>query len=198
MNCFLDMDGVLVDFFGPFVKKFGGSLQEALKKNELPISVRLEDHIKVPEGYNVYDHWTAEDWLKLEPYPWAKDLIARVEHYFGPENVYLCTSAGYAGTKFYEEACAGKSRWVAKYLPDYTKRLIICFSKKALAHPDAVLIDDQTSNFVGFLTGRGKAILFPAYWNDAYDVLDGDKSASNILAYMEQKLRAAKGYDCCP
>jgi len=198
MNCFLDMDGVLVDFFGPFVKKFGGSLQEALKKNELPISVRLEDHINVPEGYNIYDHWEMEDWLALKPLPWMKELIAYVEDQFGPENVYLCTSAGYAGTKFYEEACKGKSRWVAEYLPDYTKRLIICFSKKALAHPDAVLIDDQAGNFVSFLSAGGKAILFPAYWNEAYRVLDGTGDPGRVMTYIKQKVRFVKKANCCP
>lgn len=196
MICLLDMDGVLVNFFGPFLQKFGVSLEAVLRKEKLPISGRLEDYVDGTGKSSFYNQWFAEDWEKLPKLSWADELIKFAEEKFGPDNVYLCTSAGYAGSQFYEEACIGKSRWVHQHLPDYTRRLVICMKKQVFAHPDAILIDDQTGNFVSFLSAGGKAVLFPAYYNSEYPVLGSSENPERVMSYVRQKVNSLTR-TCC-
>lgn len=163
MKCFLDMDGVLVDFIGG-----------ANKAHNLP------DPYLDPANHGVYDtqklwgltakeFWeptnSMEFWLGLEKTPEADAIADMVCRKFGSKNVAILT----APSPFL--ACAGAKRlWIEKHFPQFKKRIILASAgaKQFLAAPDKILVDDRDSNIEEFMEGKGLGILVPRLWNKNY------------------------------
>ena len=157
---YLDMDGVLVDFFTAALRVHG---QESLA-DAWPKGVR--DMAKVM-GLTQKEFWRPIEaqgeayWEELEPLPWMHELvdIARAHG-----TMSILTSP------HLHPAChAGKYTWMQKHLAKGPNRpfseYVLTRAKHRLALRDSVLVDDKESHVEAFREAGGHAILFPQIWN---------------------------------
>jgi 5'(3')-deoxyribonucleotidase len=158
----LDMDGVIVDFVKGVCGLHGRTNPYLNGKN---INEFGMDKIW---GLSASDFWKDcgyEFWSSLEFSPEAESVISRVEECVGPENICLltapCATAG---------CIDGKREWVRKFMPAYSKRLLVGSSKEFLAAPGRLLIDDRNENVWSYVKASGPAFLFPRPWNDNHDL----------------------------
>ncbi len=157
-KCFLDLDDVLVDFIAGACKTHGRP--NPYKKPE----ARGRWDIAKLLGMTDLEFWQPLDnhhfWINLRPTKDAEAILRVVEHAFGEQNVCLLTDpSGRAGPP------SGKMAWVQRFLPSYTRRLLIGSPKYFCAASDAVLIDDADHNVEAFRRHGGQAILVPRPWN---------------------------------
>ena len=152
---FIDLDGVLVDFVGEFLRRhkaLGGqevhessvdrwAIHEVLGIHETTMWSRLED-----EGF----------WASLELYPWSRELLFACQSLGG--QVAILSSPGHCPS-----TASGKMRWAAKHLPGVP--LILAHRKDLIAGPGRVLIDDSDDNCASWTRAGGRAVLFPQWWN---------------------------------
>ena len=159
MKVFLDMDGVLVDFFTGVNEVFN-----------IP---------KPPHRYNWFEDYDVT-WEQLNKVcgarffsnlDWMSDgreIEEAVRVKFGSNNVYLVTLP-----MSNSESWTGKVEWVNKRLSIYNKRLTISTAPKSLlAGPDTLLIDDRDENIAEFIATGGSGILVPRPWNELHDLAD--------------------------
>jgi hypothetical protein len=155
--CYLDLDGVLVDFVrGAF----------ALHGKEIPYpEVRwdFDKQLGIPPevfwGKMGKDFWEDLPWTQEGP-----DLIKALETIFGSDNIVLMTSP--VGTPGGVE---GKVNWIRRELPGYSRRFFIGPPKHMLAGPGKLLVDDHDENIDKFCAAGGKAIMVPRPWNRRRD-----------------------------
>jgi len=186
----LDMDGVLVDFIGGIVKRFGlgSSTNDYISrtfgtKKKCPWN--LEKLFPSLSLDDLYDVFTVDFWAHLEPTAWFEWLIVGCRPEPGVD-VYLCTSPGYLGgehSDYFRNAVIGKELWIMKHLPEMCKNVIFTFDKRPLACGN-VLVDDSDENVVAF----DRAILCPAPWNSNYRIYWQGEIA--VCAYILDKLGA--------
>lgn len=167
MKCFLDMDGVLVDFIG------GASLAHDLPNPYSPMSDRAAGewdiaklwHLKEDEFWQPLNSSTF--WEELQPTPEADEILFLCENAFGFENICLltCPSAS-------PYSAMGKLRWIQSHLPQYARRYMMGPAKQFCAGPDAILIDDNDINCQCFTNHLGGAVLLPRPWNANYAIAD--------------------------
>lgn len=121
-------------------------------------------------------------WETVPFAPWGKDLVALAETYFGKE-VYLLTSPIPNG-----ECSKGKQLWVNKFMPKYTKKLIIAHRKHACVGHDGILIDDSYSMEAKFIEYEKSQsfFLFPSYQNKLHPVVDQMYKDPSIAIKMVQ------------
>jgi 5'(3')-deoxyribonucleotidase len=148
MKCFLDMDGVIVDFVGGMYKLAG------LPRHYGPSA----DHLYAA----TVGEMGREFWANLKPTPEFTTIIRFVEHNFGMENCCILTSPCPT------PGCMdGKRDWLAKYFPYFIQnnRFLMGSCKEFCAEPQAVLIDDHDDNINKFRAAGGLGILVPQPWN---------------------------------
>lgn len=153
--CYLDMDGVLVDFVGGSLRYHGKHLAPADVRWEFPTQV----------GFS--GTWASEFWDKLGFDFWAnlewthegKDLLYAIEEKFG-DNVILMTSpCATAGS------VEGKISWINSNLPKYARKFMVGPAKHLTAGPGKLLVDDYEGNTDKFVEHGGRAVLVPRPWN---------------------------------
>lgn len=171
MKVFLDMDGVLVDFFTGVNGIFNIS--------------------KPPHKYNWFEDYNVSreqlntvcgsrffsdlDWMYD-----GREIEEAVRVKFGSGNVCLVTLP-----MPNSESWMGKVEWVNKHLSLYNKRLIISTASKSLfAGPDTLLIDDKDENIKEFREAGGQGILVPRPWNKLHGWAD------ETLQVMKNSLEA--------
>lgn len=160
VRIFVDMDGVLVNTVP--------SMCEAHNKPypypDFNGSFHLEDlwDISLEEFYKPLDY---NFWANLPPYDNYLDLIKACEN---KGDVYILSSPGTFGKGVYD----GKRDWIKKYLPEYTRKLILTQSKEACATSNSLLIDDYEKNINAFNKAGGNTILVPRPWNKRYNDID--------------------------
>lgn len=149
--CYLDMDGVLVDFVS-------GAL--ALHRSDLPyeeVAWELDKQL----GMEPEQFWGPMDrdfWANLSWTPEGKYLLQGIEKRFG-NRVAIATSPG-------DERCMlGKLDWLRRELPQYVKRTFFGQDKSLLAGWGRILVDDCDGHVAPFHEQGGQAILFPRPWN---------------------------------
>lgn len=166
MRVLLDMDGVLADWIG------GVARLVPIRKDWLAVQgKRPDDPRAIFEGWD-WDRLRPWDvvFAQLMPLPWAYDLDDMLSEEFG-EDVWVASSPGYPTgdpADFFSGACVGKGRWICEHFPNLTRRLVLVFDKLCLASPENILVDDRESAVTRFRASGGKAVLFPAPWNDRY------------------------------
>jgi 5'(3')-deoxyribonucleotidase len=136
---FTDCDGVLADFNGGFIKKFGKPF-ESFNTNWCWEQINSDPHhflnLEVHEGAREY--W---------------DVIAP----FNPTVLTGCPRA-----PGYDDAARSKIAWVAKHFGEHVP-VIACMSKDKHLHmvqPGDILIDDHERNLKGWRKAGGTGILF--------------------------------------
>jgi hypothetical protein len=142
--CFVDMDGVLVDFVTGACRTHGSTLY-------------LEPHL-VSWGF------PTQIWAGLGWTPEGKDLLAGVEALVGAESIALMTSP--CDTPGSVE---GKVEWVRRNLPAYRRRLFVGPAKHLAAGPAKILVDDHDANVDKFRAHGGAAVQPPRPWNRRQD-----------------------------
>lgn len=177
--CYVDLDGVIVDFCSDFVKLGGSSLQQIIEENELPIPFNIETLLKFK---SVYDLITVNFWVQLKKYTWADELLSELEKRFN-NNIYFATSAGIPGTDFFNKAVLGKCLWLNEHYHNYLERTIFTYKKGHLGGPNKILIDDNQNNVNEFCANKGYGILFPQYWNNKFKLID--KNIEEVLLSID-------------
>jgi hypothetical protein len=156
---FVDMDGVLCDFISGAHEAHG----------------RKYVHEEYPRGcWEIADHWGItgnafwggidakyDFWESLNPYPWMGEVLDLARS--AGNEVKLLTSPSKSPLCYY-----GKRAWCDKHVP-HDIELIICKSKRFLASPHRLLIDDGDHNVKPWREAGGVAVLFPQPWNDGWD-----------------------------
>lgn len=154
--CFIDLDGVLVDF-----------VQGAFTYHNINIPWRdiqwdflKQANIK-PDAF--WSPLGQPFWASLKPTNELFVIIPAAERKFGAENVFLCSSpCETAG------CITGKAAWVEKHLPSYSRRLILTNRKEVFSGSGRVLIDDRDENVESWEKAGGIGVLVPRPWNKTH------------------------------
>ena len=151
--CFVDLDGVLVDFVGGALK---------LHNKPLPMDVVTWDFDQ-QVGLSAQEFWSPlgeEFWANLEWTAEGVALLVCLDELFRGRVALLSSPCATPG------CCDGKRQWVRKHLgPDWLKRLMLSSAKHLFAAPGKVLIDDNNENVDAFVGAGGRAVLTPRPWN---------------------------------
>jgi 5'(3')-deoxyribonucleotidase len=161
MQAFIDLDGVLADYYGGVCRAFGvakpwpylcplGAWNFFVHP---PLSLTNEQ---------VTPKMDRNFFANLDLLPDAYEIVQFMESQFEGE-VYFLTS--HWNTTGCEE---GKRQWVHKHFPHFDKRTLIGSCKEACARPTAYLWDDSPVNCDVFKEAGGLAILIPRPWNSRH------------------------------
>lgn len=152
-HIFLDLDGVLTDFYEASRKLIGNP--PALEEHQW--NFWLDWDIPSKQFWHEVEEAGEDFWANLKPYPWAADLIALISCFSGHT---LATAP-----KLYPECYSGKFKWIRQFFGPSYSGLMIGEEKHLLQKKNSVLIDDGEENVERFEDGGGHAILFPQPWN---------------------------------
>lgn len=175
----LDLDGVLADivvaaalwYEVDIPKEWPWGRYDAEKVLGLP-----------GEGKQVWFDFPERFWVEIPWMPDGQAILKSCEMAVGAENVVICTHP--TGS----ESFAGKEKWIARHIPAYRKRVVYAEAKWALAHPDALLVDDYGVNIGQFAAQGGQVCMVPRPWNDNWP------HRSQALQYVNTRvLRFAQG-----
>lgn len=161
---FIDLDGVLADFFAGVCRVFNRpDLAACWPAGEYSCEKVL--------GITRSEFWRAIEadphfWSSLAAYPWKSPLIDAVRSWgYRP---FICT------TPSTDPVCAAqKTMWIQDHLGSQWRDYCLCQDKHLLAAPNRILIDDKDENVDLFTEFGGTGILFPQRWNSCHEVHDG-------------------------
>jgi hypothetical protein len=173
-RCFVDLDGVLVDFNRGAIRRHGREHPDPWPAGVWAVREVL--------GLDSESFWAPMDeqfWVELDPLPDCYDLLRLLESIFGAENVCILSSPARSAS-----ALAGKYRWILRHLPGYERRYLIGPPKHFCAAPGKVLVDDLEENVKRFSEAGGQGVLIPRPWNGGHAVLP-----ERVLGQMEEILR---------
>lgn len=174
IKCFLDMDGVLVNFVGGLFKlhRVPNLYEDPSNLGNWHCDEMITKYKNISKN-QVFDPLEEDFWANLEPMHDFNPLLKIIEDHFGRENICLMTSPTM------NKGCpAGKLRWIEKHMPWYYKNRHwnIGSLKHFSAHKNSILLDDSAENIKKFHYEGGDTILIPRPWNHAHiyanDVVD--------------------------
>jgi 5' nucleotidase, deoxy (Pyrimidine), cytosolic type C protein (NT5C) len=173
MTCYLDMDGVLVDFTNGAFRLHNTFL--APHETDWDFCIKMGfAHATDPAFWGPMD---AKFWANLDWTVEGRELLDGVEKLFG-NNVVLLTAPPPGSL----EATAGKIEWVRKHLPQYESRLMVGKAKHLLAGPRKILVDDNDTNVFKFNEHGGSSVLVPRPWNSCkHQCVDGNHDVESLL-----------------
>ena len=171
--CFLDMDGVLVDFVAGAHKVHGKTYEYKSVTWEFMKHFGVSNNdFWAPMGF---DFWADLPWTKEGP-----ELLRGLERYF-PESIVLMTSPCLT-----VGSVEGKVEWIRRNMPNYARKFFVGPAKHLAAGPGKVLIDDHDNNVDLFRLYGGNAVLIPRPWNRLADFApDGHFVPDDILHEIE-------------
>jgi hypothetical protein len=162
---FLDVDGVLADFFGSAAVACGRAREEGHQAGRWN---GFEDW-----GLDEVQFWSKIDaqgekfWSDMRILPWAMEVYNICLR--TADQVVLLTSPPRAAW-----AWSGRVQWIQKHFGGPAFRefsLTPSGLKHLLAGPDRLLVDDNNSNVSQFIAAGGAALCFPQPWNSGRDIL---------------------------
>lgn len=163
VKCFLDMDGVLIDFLSGASKAHGRELPYTKVENRGIWETEQLWGITSDAFWKPIDALGAGFWEDLPKTDECDEIISLVDNYFGLDNVAILTAPSD------DPNCViGKKLCLKKRLPMFKKRVIFTGAKEFLAGPNRVLIDDRDKNIKDFFEAGGYAIRVPRLWNMAH------------------------------
>ena len=153
------MDGVIVNFVEGVIDLY----RVTHDRDEVSIS-DIHD-------YNIHRYFGEHDaafwekiakaelfWERLNPTPFLDDVLALVD----PFDTCILSSPCKDG-----KCLQGKYNWIQKHMPaKYHRKFLIGPAKEFCAASNNLLIDDHEDNCEKFVAAGGRAILFPAPWNN--------------------------------
>ena len=151
MNIYLDMDGVLVDFYRGAHEWMGVEVQGFPYKTGWNWPQEL--------GFD-FSRAPVEFWENLpqcdDAWFWVKKACtaANIDH------PVICT------TPCSEESVIGKQRWLQRHSEFKCNGVIFIKDKSLLARRDALLVDDSTKQARNFLRRGGNILFVDRPWNN--------------------------------
>jgi hypothetical protein len=174
-RCFIDLDGVLVDFHGGAARHHGVPYPDPW-----PAGVWHVDQVLGVEHTAFWSTLDEHFWTDLAPTAECYALLELAESLFGAENVCILSSPPRD-----PGSLAGKCRWIQLNLPEYDRRFLIGPCKHLVAGPGAVLVDDSDDNLVRFHRAGGQGVLVPRPWNSGHAI-----PVEEILPAVDRQMRA--------
>jgi len=161
MKIYLDMDGVIADFFGAFAKKFGKEHWKMIENKEKAIT-----ELQGTDFFNT-----------IEKYPTTDKLVGYVEVLAG-DNWGICSSP-LRGDR--DNSAYWKRRWLERhFMMPPIKNLIFTGQKEKFAtcrldgQPN-ILVDDKPSNIDRWISKGGIGIRYQANEDSLEDLLSSLK-----------------------
>ena len=155
MKVYFDMDGVLADFDGRMLEKFGINPADRNDRKKVRDRAKFDDELwaKVREEAPRY-------FLELEPFPDALALLRETIERLGVENVAILTAVP-KPERGIVHAAADKEAWIRRHVgPDIEVRIGLRAEKAASAQSaDDILIDDNEGNIKEWEAAGGAGIL---------------------------------------
>jgi hypothetical protein len=156
VTIFFDLDGVLCDFVSGALAVHNATLAIEDADWGFPSKIGFsgvdDPKFWAPLGFDF--------WAGLAPYPDGFCLLRAAERLVGKDRIGLLTSPCETA------GCVdGKRAWVAKHLPEYTRRLFVGAAKELFAGPNKVLVDDSDVNCEKFMKAGGFVLTPPRPWN---------------------------------
>jgi 5'(3')-deoxyribonucleotidase len=151
--CYIDMDGVLVDFVE-------GVCKAKNVENPYTTSTFREYGIEKVLGKDIWEGLEEDFWANLPKSQIADDVIKVCTDFFGKDHCYIATSPTL------NVGCAsGKKAWIKKYYPELYEKVIIIKEKSLLAKPTSILVDDSDVKIGDFRLAGGYGYLIGRPWN---------------------------------
>ena len=170
---YLDMDGVIADFFAEYAKLAG---IESGNYRDIP-PAKVDPTLDKMVGTNFF--------FRLPKFPTADALVDMIVKTFG--HYHICSSplrGDYEGSEKY------KTMWIRKNLKTQPKSILITPNKaKYAVQADGtpnILIDDRGSNITAWEAKGGVGIKYQADEDGLDVVLEGFKRTINIIKGKEQ------------
>jgi len=151
---FVDMDGVLVDFWSAAVRLCGFDPATVSDDKKRLYTLGWLTEGKSLTVWDLIEKIGSSFWTGLEPYPWAESLWSDLH---GSYCATVLTSP-----TFDPSSSAGKHAWIKRHFG--TMSFLIGPDKKACAGPGRVLVDDCPTNLQGWKEAGGIAIPFKQPW----------------------------------
>lgn len=149
---YLDMDGVIADFHGQFLKRYGVTSKQFKTNNS-------------PERYWEKIYEDPNFFLGIPAFPWINHLVCDIRNYLGPVTILSSPS------RTNQALCVTQKRyWVDAHLGDEFPAIFET-KKHMYAEPDTLLIDDTPYKIDKFKEAGGNTHLFTDYENFRKEML---------------------------
>lgn len=160
--CYLDLDGVLVDFVGGALKLHGKEIPPKEVQWNFPRQLGFADTL-AKEFWDLlgYDFWANLGWTHE-----GRETLKAVEGAFYDRVCIMTSPCNTPG------AVEGKVAWIKREIPDYSRRFVVGPAKHLFAGPGKVLVDDNDDNVEQFRLYGGRAVLVPRPWNHRRHLTD--------------------------
>jgi 5'(3')-deoxyribonucleotidase len=164
--CFLDMDGVLVDFNRGIHELHG---RDDVYKYRTSLGVF---DIEKLWGISPDEFWAPMKegfWRDLHPFPGGNEIVELLTQTFGVNNICILSSPSQ------DQWCIPEKRvWMDEHYPQLTRNMLFGSAKRFLAGPNRWLFDDRDKNIQAFEEAGGIGITIPRPWNSEYsEYLEG-------------------------
>lgn len=159
MIIFLDLDGVIANWNLALMQELGFCQEQIDWHHENWKNENTANQLGITEAHL----WKAigrnpSFWENIPIYDYAHELFKKLNEL---GEVHICTSPGQDAN-----APSGKVKWLRKHNFKIGKNFFITPTKHLLAGEYRVLVDDTQKQVDKFLLHGGKAVLFPALWNN--------------------------------
>lgn len=179
MRCFIDLDGVLVEFVRGMVKAHGLP-SDPYDDPKWAGEYLLTKVLGIPKLHTLWKPATHKFWAELEPSPECPSILAICERIFGADNIWLLTSPS-----LNTGSASGKMTWIYNNLPKhYHRRFMIGPGKELCADANSVLIDDSDDVLGRFVAAGGHGVLYPRPWNSRHS--EADRRVEVMTEELEQ------------
>jgi hypothetical protein len=154
MTVYLDMDGVVANFFKAACLAHGWNPDDK--------DLQTWDFYK-SRGITLEEFWKPIDnyefWIGVEEYPWAGDLVRclRALNY----KIVFASIPSKSSAAF-----TAKVDWIRQRKWYDGEEIILMLHKEQLAAPNRILIDDNDSNCDKWFCSGGRSYIFPQPWNE--------------------------------
>ena len=171
---FLDMDGVVANFFEGVARLFG------LSSDELPLGEYDMTKVLGVPFERIHDKICSYPlfWHLLPKYPWSDDLMKLFD--FSSTGSAFILSHPWPGDT---NCCGGKLDWLRYHYEVPPNRVIFTSHKYLLAAPGRLLIDDRVDECLRWRELGGRACEFPAHHNRVRSVF-GDGPVALVRASL--------------
>ncbi len=161
-HLYVDLDGVLADFFGGVCDLIGVVPRPPTSFNGIADSFGLTDE----NLWKQIDCAGSRFWSGLKPYGWNEELLGICQQ-VAPDGVYIATSPSWHGS-----SASGKIEWMTRHFAapgEHFREFVIGTHKHLLAHPRAMLIDDSPKQIEAWIAAGGIGVTWPQPWNSGGD-----------------------------
>lgn len=149
MKCYIDMDGVMADYFTAVEKMMGVEHYSHANFEEVVAKIKHHDWL--------YSQPRSDFFAFLDKLPNTDKLIEGVVSIFGEYSIISTPLRGHE-----MPSMEGKMAWIGYNLPIKPRSVIFTDNKAQFAAPDRILIDDYRPNVDAWKAAGGIGIKYKA------------------------------------